>query len=240
AELGDGNDYGVEPNIRQRDYTAQENRSPPIGTSPDGSTSLNFIDMSTHLGADVGASALLGAMAGHPLLPGFAPGSFGFYPNYPPAIPQTLYDNATGINRFTGSTTLNNQLTPWFTQRGVLGIDYTDEDDRAIEHFAPPQLATFLSAGNAAGRLGQTLRRTTLFTADYSGTAKAALTSALVSSTSIGGQFNNAEADVSSIGGLGFPAPRVRTRSPAPPPETAAPTPTRNTHAGGAAPDNQS
>ncbi len=69
ASLGYQNDYGIEPNNLQRDFNAHLNLSTPFGTSTDVSTSLNFIDMSTHLGADVGASALLGAMAGHPLLP---------------------------------------------------------------------------------------------------------------------------------------------------------------------------
>ena len=230
AALGYENDYGVEPNNLQRNFNAHVNLSTPIGTSTDVSTSLNYIDMSTHLGADVGASALLGAIAGHSLL---FPTAFGFYPKYPPAVPQTLYDNATGINRFTGSTTVNNQLTHWFTQRGVLGIDYTDEDDRAIEHFAPPALAAFLSPANAAGRLGQTLRRTTMFTADYSGTAKAELSSSLAASTSVGGQFNNAEADVSSLAGLGFPASGVETISAAAQQTAATQTQTINTTIGG-------
>jgi len=193
ASLGYENDYGIEPNNLQRAFNSHLNVSTPLGTSTDVSTSLNFIDMSTHLGADVGASALLGAMAGHSLL--FPPASLGFYPGFPPTVPQTLYDNATGLNRFTGSTTINNQLTRWFTHRAVLGLDYTDQDDRAIEHFAPPQLSPFLSAAAAGGRIGQTLRRTTLITADYAGTAKLDVTRQLVSSTSIGGQFNNSEAN---------------------------------------------
>jgi TonB-linked SusC/RagA family outer membrane protein len=211
ASLGYENDYGIEPNNLQRDFNAHVNLSAPIGTTTDVSTSLNYIDMSTHLGADVGASALLGAMAGHSLL--FPGAALGFYPGFPATVPQTLYDNATGLNRFTGSTTVNNQLTRWFTQRGILGIDYTDQDDRAIEHFAPPQLAAILSPAAAGGRLGQTLRRTTMFTADYSGTAKAQLTSALVASTSVGGQYNNSEADQSFLGGQGFPAAGVETVS---------------------------
>ena len=231
ASLGYENDYGVEPNNLQRDFNSHLNLSTPLGSSTDVSTSLNFIDMSTHLGADVGASALLGAIAGHSLL--FPGGSFGFYPNYPPAIPQTLYDNATGINRFTGSATVNNQLTGWFTQRGVLGIDYTDQDDRAIEHFAPPSLAAFLSSAAAGGRVGQTLRKTTLFTADYSGTAKASLSSALVASTSVGGQFNNSEADISSLGGQGFPASGVETISAAAVQVAATQSQTINTTIGG-------
>jgi TonB-linked SusC/RagA family outer membrane protein len=211
ASLGYENDYGVEPNNLQRDFNAHLNLSTPLGTSTDVSTSLNFIDMSTHLGADVGASALLGAIAGHPLLYPKTPASLGFFPGFPPAVPQTLYDNATGLNRFTGSTTINNQPTPWFTQRGVLGLDYTNQDDRAIEHFAPPQLAAILSPAAAGGRIGQTLGRTTMITADYAGTAKVSVTSTVVSSTSVGGQFNNTEANQSFLGGQGFPASGVET-----------------------------
>ena len=231
ASLGYQNDYGIEPNNLQRAFNSHLNLSTPLGTSTDVSTSLNFIDMSTHLGADVGASALLGAMAGHSLL--FPPASMGFYPGFPPTVPQTLYDNATGLNRFTGSTTLNNQLTRWFTHRAVLGLDYTDQDDRAIEHFAPPQLAAILSPAAAGGRLGQTLRRTTLITADYSGTAKVDLSSALISSTSVGGQFNNSEADQSFLGGQGFPASGVETVSAASQAAAATQTQTINTTVGG-------
>jgi TonB-linked SusC/RagA family outer membrane protein len=210
ASLGYENDYGVEPNNLQREFNAHMNLSTPLGTRTDVSTSLNVIDMSTHLGADVGASALLGAIAGHSLLP-FKPAALGFYPGFPPAVPQTLYDNATGLNRFTGSATVNNQLTRWFTQRGILGLDYTNQDDRAIEHFAPPNLASILSPAAAGGRIGQTLRRTTMITADYSGTAKVNLSPALAASTSVGGQFNNSEANVSFLGGQGFPASGVET-----------------------------
>jgi TonB-linked SusC/RagA family outer membrane protein len=231
ASLGYENDYGVEPNNLQRDFNAHMNLSAPVGTKTDVSTSLNYIDMSTHLGADVGASALLGAMAGHSLL--FAGPALGFYPGFPAAVPQTLYDNATGLNRFTGSATVNNQLTGWFTQRGVLGIDYTDQDDRAIEHFAPPQLAAILSPAAAGGRIGQTLRRTTMFTADYSGTAKAQLTSALTASTSVGGQYNNSEANQSFLGGQGFPASGVETVSAAATQVAATQAQTINTTIGG-------
>ncbi len=210
ASLGYLNDYGIEPNNSQRSLNSHLNLSTQLGTNTDVTTSLNFVDQSTHLGTDVGASAMLGAIAGHILL---FPAAGGFYPNYPAAVPQTLYDNAIGTNRFTGSTTLSNNLRSWFTQRAVLGIDYTANDRRAIEHYAPPNLAVFLPASAATGRIGQTLDRTTMITGDYSGTAKVDLTSALQSSTSVGGQFNNSESNSSFLGGSGFPAPGVEVVS---------------------------
>jgi TonB-linked SusC/RagA family outer membrane protein len=230
AAIGYQNDYGIEPNNLQRGFNAHVNVGTSIGSKTDVSTSLNFVDLSTHLGADVGASALLGAEAGHILL---FPASRGFYPGFPPEVPQTLYDNASGINRFTGSATINNQLTSWFTQRGVLGMDYTGEDARAIEHYAPASLSRFLSTAQASGRIGQTLRRTTLITADYSGTAKFNLTSALGSATSVGGQFNNSEVNSSFLGGIGFPAPGVETVSSAATAVAATQAQTINTTIGG-------
>jgi TonB-linked SusC/RagA family outer membrane protein len=230
AAVGYQNDYGIEPNNLQREFNAHVNLSTALGTKTDVATSLNFVDLSSHLGADVGASALLGAIAGHNLL---FPAARGFYPGFPPDVPQTLYDNASGINRFTGSTTINNQLTSWFTQRGVLGLDYTGEDARAIEHFAPPALSSFLSASQAGGRLGQTLRRATMITADYAGTAKADITSALSSATSVGGQFNNSELNQSFLGGLGFPAQGVETVSAAATALASTQTQTINTTIGG-------
>ena len=64
-----------------------------------------FLSTSAAVAGCFGASALLGAQVGHPVL---FPASRGFYPNFPPEVPQQLYDNADGINRFTGSATLNN------------------------------------------------------------------------------------------------------------------------------------
>lgn len=202
------NDYGIEPNNSLRQFSAHANLSAAAGTKTDFSTSLNFVDQSAHLGADNGSSALLGAEVGHPLV---FTSSRGFYP-YPPEVSQTLYDNADGLNRFTGSATINNRPTSWFTQRAVLGIDYSGEDARAIEKYAPAALAPLLGA-SGTGRIGQTLRHNTLISADYNGTAKFALTSALGSTFSVGGQFYNNEANASFLGGIGFPAPGVETVS---------------------------
>ena len=200
------NDYGIEPNNSLKQFSSHLNISTPVGQNSDIATSFNFLNQSAHLGADIGASPLIGAEYGHGTL---FTAARGFYPGWPPEMEQQLYDNASGINRFTGSATLNSRPVSWFTQRAVLGLDYSGEDARGIERFAPPQLAAFLSPAQAAGRIGQTLRHTSLITGDYNGTAKFDLTSALQSTTSIGGQYYNTEADTSFLGGTGFPAAGV-------------------------------
>jgi TonB-linked SusC/RagA family outer membrane protein len=201
------NDYGIEPNNTSRSANVHLNISAPVGSKSDVATSLNFVDKSDHLGAEQGASAMLGAQVGHILL---SPATHGFFASLP-AVPQTLYDNSDATNRFTGSVTATNRPTSWFTQRAILGLDYVGEDSRAIEHFAPPDLAATLSATAAAGRMGQTLRHNSIISADYNGTAKVNLTSALSSNLSVGGQFYNTELNQSFLGSTGFPAPGVET-----------------------------
>ena len=151
------NDYGIEPNNSLRDFSAHANVNAPLGTDDrllDEPQLRRSVDAPRRGQRCVGAARR--AVAD---IRCCSRRSRGFYPGFPPDVPQTLYDNATGVNRFTGSATLNNRPTNWFTQRAVLGVDYTAEDARAIEHFAPPALAAILSPAAAGGRIGQTLRR---------------------------------------------------------------------------------
>ncbi len=199
------NDLGVEPNNSVRQFSSHANLNLTVNPKLDVGTSLNYVQGNNHLGADEGLSAMLGATFAQPLL--FKkPGAAGFYPNVPPQFTQQLFDNSDGINRFTGSLTVTNRPLDWFTQRLITGIDYGDENAQALERYAPPNLAPFALA-NATGLINQTLRSTTVATADYNGTAKFNLTHALTSSTSIGGQFYRTEADASTLGGMGFPGP---------------------------------
>jgi outer membrane receptor protein involved in Fe transport len=124
-------------------------------------------------------------------------------------VPQRLYDNSEKISRFTGSATLTNHPVGWFTQRAILGLDYAGSDARALERFAPPDIAKYLTATAAAGSIGQTLRNSTVATADYNGSARFNLTSALSSKSSVGGQFYKTSFNRSFLGGTAFPAPGV-------------------------------
>jgi len=204
------NDFGIEPNNSLRQFSLHSNINVTPTPTVELGTSLNFTDINAHLGADNGVSAMLGAQVGHGSL--FV-NSRGFYPGFPPEVPQQLYDNSQAVSRFTGSSTLTHRPTNWFTQRVVLGLDYTGDDSRALEKFAPPSLSALLPPSSAGGRIGQTLRRSSVITADYSGTAKTNITSALSSAASVGGQFYRTSLNSSFLGGFGFPAPGVETVS---------------------------
>ena len=204
------NDLGIEPNNSLRQFSSHANLTVTPGEKVDVGVSLNYVDRSSHLGADVGVSPILGAEMGHPLI--FA-GARGFFPNFPPEVPQQLYDNFQGINRFTGSGTINHRPTSWFSHRLITGIDYTGQDSRGLERFAPPELAQFLGPVVAAGQIFQTLENNTVITGDYSATARASLTSSISSATSVGGQYYRTELNSSSLGGTSFPGPGVETVS---------------------------
>ena len=203
------NDLGVEPNNTLRQATFRGNLNTALSPNLDFQTSLGYVSLSSHLGADVGASPLLGAMVGHKLL---FPNARGFYPNYTPDIPQTLYDNAQGVRRFIGSASLSHRPTGWLTHRVLVGVDETGDDSRAIERYtADPAIVPLIGAVAAAGSIGQTLRHNTIITTEYAATAKAQVSSALSASTSIGGQFYRTELNSSFLGGTGFPGYGVET-----------------------------
>ena len=200
-------DKGVEPNNSSRQFSAHANVNVAADPKFDVGTSLNFVRLTNHLGADGGVSAILGAELGHIDI---FPGGRGFFPNQPPEIPQTLYDNADFVNRFTGSVTFNHRPLDWLSHRLIVGMDFTSETGQSLERFAPPELAALLSPLSAAGEIAQVQRQNTVVTADYSATAKFNLTSSLVSSTSIGGQFYRIQQDTAFLGGQGFPGPGAR------------------------------
>ena len=221
-------DFGVEPNNSLRQFGLQANMNSQLRPSTDFASSLKFVELANRLGAEIGASGLLGAQVGHRLL---FPNTRGFFAIVP-EIAQQLYDNRSDINRFTGSATLTNRPARWFTHRAIVGLDYSGEDARAVERFAPPELARYLSTAAASGRIGQTLRRNAIFTGDYAGTVKAQLGRTLQSSTSLGGQLYKTEAHTSFLGGLGFPGPNVETVSAVAQPSTATQTQIINTTIG--------
>ncbi len=133
VSTGYENDFGVEPNNSLRQANFRGNLSVQPAPNVDFTTSLGYTSISSHLGADIGASALLGAVVGHKLL---FPNARGFYPNYTPDVPQTLYDNAQGVRRFIGSATLTHRPTDWLSHRGGGGgrVDRTDAEAQHDRH----------------------------------------------------------------------------------------------------------
>jgi len=205
-----GFDRGVESNNSTRQFSAHANVNVAATPKLDVGTSLNFVKLNNHLGTDGGVSSMLGAEFGH--INVFTPAR-GFFPNEPPELITSLYDNTDEANRFTGSITFNHRPLGWLSQRFIAGIDYTGDNGKSLERFAPPVFAAFLSPAAATGTIAQVIRQNTFLTADYSATATFNVTSAVKSASSIGGQFYRTQTDTSFLGGNGFPAPGVEAIS---------------------------
>lgn len=203
------NDLGIEQNNTLKQMSFRANISAAVRPSTDITASVGSVVLRNRLGADYGASPLLGAQVGHRLI---FPATRGFFA-VSPEIPQTLYDNRSNLNRFTGSITVNNRPASWFSQRAIVGLDQGAEDARALERFAPPELRSVMSPVAAGGRVGQTIRNNSLVTADYSGSAKFKIGSAITSTSSVGGQYYRTELNQSFLGGFGFAGPGLETVS---------------------------
>jgi TonB-linked SusC/RagA family outer membrane protein len=203
-------DRGVESNNSARQFSGHANVNVAATPKLDVGTSLNFVKVNNHIGTDGGVSSMLGAEFGH--INVFTPAR-GFFPNNPPELITSLYDNTDEASRFTGSITFNHRPIGWFSQRFIAGIDYTGDNGKSLERYAPPEFAAFLSPSDAAGTIAQVLRQNTVLTADYSGTATFDLSSSVKSASSIGGQFYRTQTDTSFLGGKGFPAPGVEAIS---------------------------
>jgi TonB-linked SusC/RagA family outer membrane protein len=203
-------EQGIEPNNGLKQFGIHANLGVAVSPKLDISTSLNYVDLRSRLGVDFGASSMLGAMFGHGLV---FTNARGFGLGFLPEVTQQLWDNTSNVNRVTASGTIAHTPTTWLRQQLVVGLDYTGDDSRALERFAPPELAATLPAATAAGRIGQTLRRLSGITANYTGTASFALSPALSEATSFGVQIYRDEQNESRLGGFGFPGVGIETVS---------------------------
>ena len=201
---------GIEPNNFGKGFSGRANLNFAPSSKIDVATNLGYVRSSMHLGADNGLSPLFTGMYGHILL---FPANRGFF-IAPPEVPQRLYDNSAQVNRFTGGTTFSHRPVDWFSHRLIMGIDFTSDDSRALERFAPPELVPFLAAfGSAQGRIAQTLRNNTFVTGDYSGTARFKLSPKISSSSSVGANFIRKHLKTSLLAAINFPAPGLEVVS---------------------------
>jgi TonB-linked SusC/RagA family outer membrane protein len=204
-------DKGIEPNNHLDRYSGNANLNITPGTKIDINTRIGYVTGTTHLGSDYGLGAFAGAMYGSPITAAAVPLTRGFGFGVPPEVVWGVVDNSQELNRFTGSITFNHRPLTWFTQRLIAGLDQTAEDNQNLNNFVPVQWRPLFTVSSAKGSLLQDRRDVTYATADYSGTAKFNLTSALVSSTSIGGQYYRKRTRTAQVSGREFPAPGLKT-----------------------------
>ncbi len=208
ASGGYDQNTGVEPNNGDRRFTGRANLSVAPSAKLDVNTSLGVITGHTLLGSDYGASAMFSSLYGSPLA--VSSPTRGFFSAPPEAI-WDIYRNTQDVNRYTSSVQVDNRPTGWFSQRVALGLDLTSEDNQGLQRFAPPSEAIFFAPTAALGLIRQDVRALSYITADYNATAKASLSSALLSASSVGAQFYRRRVNLTQVNGDQFPAPGVST-----------------------------
>ncbi len=202
---------GIEPNNFGRSFSGRANLAFTPSDKLDIQSNMGYVRSSTHLGVDAGLGTMYNTLYGHPLAFGTATRGFALTP---PEVTQRLFDNSSDINRFTGGITANHRPSDWFTQRLTVGIDFTADDSRALERFAPPDLAPYLvGLGATRGRIYQNLRNNSYITGDYAATGKIDVGAGISSSSSVGVNFIKKYLNTSGLGAVGFPAPGLETVS---------------------------
>jgi len=213
-------DKGIEPINGLRKWRADSRVDYSVGKWLDIGTDLTLVRNHIDLGLDEGNSVLFGAVFSLPIynldVKG-APFPFnGAKRGFFIAPPNVFYNSGVfsttqDANRATGSLTLTNKATSWFTERLVTGIDQTDENNVALNRYMQPDVAQYFTGivTPTDGSNLQNNRHITYTTLDYNGTAKFVLSSAFSSATSAGAQYYSRYVDTVDIAAKDFPAPGV-------------------------------
>ena len=199
---------GVEENNDYERFSGHVNLSLRPNEKFDITSSVNVTQSDAQLGGESGAGTMFATLFG---LPQLLAGPTRGFQIAPPDVIWDVFENTQAVTRFTGSVQIAHRPLSWLSHRFQVGLDNTNEDNQSLTHFMRPDQAIFFTPTTARGSLLQDVRNISYTSADYSATAIASLTSDLVASTSIGGQYYRRRTDSSSVTALGFPAPGIRS-----------------------------
>jgi TonB-linked SusC/RagA family outer membrane protein len=203
------NNRGVEPSNRQRLYNTRASLGIFPSDKLDIQTNAAYAVGHTDLPYEAGAGGATWtsyyatpANNGEPHL--------GFYSGLPSSY-YSQYQLFQSIDRFTGSVAVNHHPISWFNQRLVLGVDqgYEDSEELSGVHH---ENAIFFSEADSGYKVVDT-RNTRLFSASYAGNLVLPVTSAVRSTTSIGGDVIKRNAKYVNGYGEDFPAPGLTALS---------------------------
>lgn len=202
---GYGEQTGVEPNNKAEKINTRLN----LGVYPsdrfNASLSIGYVQGTINLPFEgsSGRGLITNAVFANPLAKDSP--TRGFLQAPPEVLHSPSFTSRQGIRRITQSLQLNNELTPWFTQRLTVGMDLASERNEGITR-RDESLGEFFSTSTVLGSKSATQNNIQYVTVDYGATAKAELPMELSSATSIGGQYYRRHDEVLSANGREFPA----------------------------------
>lgn len=203
-------DQGVEPTNSQIQYGGRGNVHITPNKTLDISASGGYVRGTTKLSCEAGCGGVM--FSGFYATPStLGTPKAGFESGTPEAYYQE-YSFDQLFNRFTGSVQITHTPASWFTQQLTVGTDYAHEQNdnlATVNH----SLSGFFHNDADSGYKAVDFRDNTITSTSYHATFKAALSAALHSNTTIGGDFYLRNTRYAGGSGNDFPAPGLTALS---------------------------
>jgi TonB-dependent starch-binding outer membrane protein SusC len=201
-------DDGIEPTNNVRRFNTNLNLQLQPMRTLDISSSIGVTVSNLNQNYEGGGGVLTEALFGSPnLLEAYCQCANRGFVDYPP---ETLWENfqaSQRVNRFVGSVQFNHHPRSWFNQRLTVGLDITGEDNLELARVPNQAARQFLSSPTDLGG-GKSVFRNDFNTAtvDYAANARAAISSKIQSTSSVGVQYFRRRRYLLAAAGAGFPA----------------------------------
>jgi TonB-linked SusC/RagA family outer membrane protein len=209
---------GADPTNMRKQFSGRTNLQITPNTKFDLNSSLGYIQSKTQLSCEAGCGgATWGAWYSTPRQLAQNCGaadtaclwSRGFN-DWPPEVYRVI-QSYQGLNRFTGSATLNFRPFAWMTHRLAVGTDFTQEKNEELVPYLTDDTLRYFWGQFANGYKYNNRREVVYNTYDYTGTARFDLTPSVNSSTSFGIQYYTKHVSSITAEGDFFPAPGLET-----------------------------
>jgi TonB-linked SusC/RagA family outer membrane protein len=212
-----GQTEGAERNNERRQTSVRTNLSITPNTKIDISTSLGYINSRTSLSCEAGCGgAMWESMYSNPAnLPRFCGTNVEctYVRGFQSTPPEAFYvqDFGQGLDRLTGSATIQYRPFTWMTHRLEIGTDLSYDDNVEAVPFITNDTIAFFWGATAKGYRYHNQHNATFNTYDYTGSVNFNLKTSLTSKTSFGVQYYTREDQFMQGEGDFFPAPGLRT-----------------------------
>ena len=212
-----GSNEGAEKFNARRQTSVRTNLNITPNAKVDISTSLGYINSRTQLSCEAGCGGIMWeSMYSNPAnLPQFCGTDVGCtYVRGFQSTPPEAYDPygiAQGLNRVTGSATIQYRPFSWMTHRLAIGTDLSYDDNTEDLAYTTNDTIAYFWGANAKGYRFHNAHQATFNTYDYSGSVNFNPTSTLSSKTSLGVQYYTKHEQFMQGEGDFFPAPGLST-----------------------------
>lgn len=202
------NAEGIDVNNNVWRYSARSNLGFTLSDSWDINTNFGFTKASIGLANDIGSGVLFNTMFSTNV---DVNGPRRGFRSAPPEVFLQRAHAKQDLDRFTGSVQLQNELSEFFTQRLVVGVDQSNETNTTLNPFLDPEAAQFFSGSAGLGSKSTQDVGVTYNTVDYGATLRFPVSESVTSATSVGAQYYRRATEILFANGSEFTGPGLTT-----------------------------